>query len=75
MNITLSISEEMLRDARDYAEKHGTSVNQMVREHLSIFCKESERQQRVKSAMEFFENMVPTIPAGTRITREELEER
>ena len=34
MNITLSIPEEAVKSARNYAEKHGTSLNQMVKEHL-----------------------------------------
>ncbi len=75
MNVTLSISEDTIRDARAYAEKHGTSVNQIIREHLDNLSRRAERRERAQTAMAFFENFMPTVPAGTRITREELEER
>jgi hypothetical protein len=34
-NITLSMDEETLRRARDYATSHGTTLNQMVRDLLA----------------------------------------
>lgn len=33
-NITLSVPEDLLRKAREYASRNGTSVNQMVRDLL-----------------------------------------
>jgi hypothetical protein len=34
MNVTLSVDEEVLHQARQRAEQLGTSVNQLVREYL-----------------------------------------
>jgi antitoxin component of RelBE/YafQ-DinJ toxin-antitoxin module len=34
MNITLSVDEEVIRQARRRAESMGTTVNQLVREYL-----------------------------------------
>lgn len=34
MNVTLSVDEEVMRQARQHAEAIGTSVNQLVREYL-----------------------------------------
>lgn len=33
-NITISIDEPLLKSGRQYAEKHGTSVNALIRELL-----------------------------------------
>ena len=33
-NITLSIPDDLLRKAREYASRNGTSVNQIVRDQL-----------------------------------------
>jgi antitoxin component of RelBE/YafQ-DinJ toxin-antitoxin module len=35
MNITLSVDDEVVRQARQIAEATGTSVNQMVRDYLA----------------------------------------
>jgi hypothetical protein len=34
MNVTLSIDDEVLVRARQYAEQAGTSVNQLIRDYL-----------------------------------------
>lgn len=39
MNITLSADKELIEKVRDYAAQHGTSLNQIIREHLEqIAC-------------------------------------
>ncbi|MBQ9366350.1 MAG: hypothetical protein IJT83_01115 [Victivallales bacterium] len=75
MNITLSIPDDVVVNAREYAKKHGTSLNQMVREHLKRFSQESVRQDNTEKALAFFKSIVPTIPKGTTITRDEMEQR
>ena len=34
MNITLSARDELIERAREYAREHGTSLNQLIRDHL-----------------------------------------
>jgi hypothetical protein len=75
VNITLSVDDAVVGDARDYAEAHGTSLNQMIREHLASFSKQSSRERKVKDALAFLRAMKPVLPAGTRITRDEMEAR
>lgn len=42
MNITLSADKELIEKVRDYAAQHGTSLNQIIREHLEeIACVKS----------------------------------
>jgi hypothetical protein len=38
MNITLSIDDEVIQEARRRAETLGTSVNQLIREYLAQFA-------------------------------------
>jgi hypothetical protein len=61
MNLTLSIDEETVREARRRAEAMGTSVNQLIREYL---------QQLANSA-----NASATTPVGRKFNRDELHER
>ncbi|HEY7387754.1 MAG TPA: DUF6364 family protein [Bryobacteraceae bacterium] len=37
MNVTLSINDDVIREARRRAEAMGTSVNQLVRDYLEQF--------------------------------------
>ena len=75
MNITLSIPDEIVANAREYAKTHGTSLNQMIRDHLNRFSGEAQRKERAENAIAFFQNIVPTLPKDTKITRDEMEER
>jgi len=34
MNITLSADEKIVQRTREYATRHGTSLNQLLREHM-----------------------------------------
>ena len=40
MNITLSIPPEIVQKVREWAEEHGTSLNQYIRECLEAKCAE-----------------------------------
>ena len=42
MNITLSVDDAVIEEARRRAEKLGTSVNQLVREYLENFVNQSD---------------------------------
>ena len=56
MRITLSAPPAIVQDVRIYAEKHGTSLNALIREHLE-FIAAKERNARKKEAdklMNFF---------------------
>ena len=75
MNITLSIPDDVVANAREYAKRHGTSLNQMIRDHLDRFSREAGRLERAKNAIAFFQGIVPTLPKDSKITRDEMEER
>ena len=47
-NLTLSISKEVLLEARKYALDHGTSVNRLVRDYLAGLSDQEERRRRAR---------------------------
>lgn len=50
-NLTLAISETLLRKARRYAMEQGTSVNALIRAHLEELI---EKESRLDEAAEEF---------------------
>jgi hypothetical protein len=45
MNLTLSVDDEVVQEARRRAEVAGTSVNQLVREFLSDYAGKNRRNE------------------------------
>ncbi len=74
-NLTLSIEDETLHEARKYALEHRTTVNQLVREYLSGLTGLQERRriarERLLAAMD--KGLVDL--GGRRLKREELYDR
>ena len=44
MNITLSAEEQCIRRSREYAKKHGTSLNQLIRDYLNTLIDNNNRE-------------------------------
>jgi antitoxin component of RelBE/YafQ-DinJ toxin-antitoxin module len=42
MNITFSIDEKVAKEARKVAENMGTSLNQLIRNHLELLSKKNQ---------------------------------
>ncbi|MCK5199328.1 MAG: hypothetical protein KAR21_13305 [Spirochaetales bacterium] len=53
MNITLSADKDLINNSRLYAEKHNTTLNNLVREYLKRITNESE----TKNIAEEFETL------------------
>ncbi len=75
MNITFSIPDDIVANAKEYAERHGTSLNQMVRDYLNNLSEKVLRKEQPEIAIAFFQSIVPTLPKDAKIPREELEQR
>lgn len=74
VNVTLSVDDELIQEARRRAEAMGTSVNQLVREFLQQFAGQSDA---AADAAEF-ERISRTgggDSRGWKFNREELHER
>lgn len=75
MNITISVDKKIVEEARQYARKHSTSLNALIRADLLRYSSSNDHQRRAEEAINYFASIKPVIPAGEKITREEMEER
>jgi hypothetical protein len=75
MEITVSVDEELAERARRYAEAHGTSVDQMVREYLAQVT-ESMREHAEAEADELVRlfQQAQGNSGGWKFNREEIYE-
>ncbi len=74
MNLTLSIDDEVLQQARRRAEAMGKSVNQLVREYLEQLAGKSDRDALVAELRELTRNSTGDS-RGWKFNREEIHER
>ena len=74
MNVTLSVDDEVIQEARRRAEALGTSVNQLVREYLEQFAGKTDPNA---NAVEFerLSRGSQGDSRGWKFNREELHER
>lgn len=50
-NITLAIDEKLLEESREYARKHRTSVNAMIRRYLQQMIRKEEAESGVEEVL------------------------
>ena len=71
-NITLSIPDDLLIKSREYAAKHGTSLNKLVRTLLQSMVVRDQKE----IINSLFEQMDKTkVNTNIKWTRDELHER
>jgi len=74
MNVTLSIDDEVIQEARRRAEAMGKSVNQLVREYLEQLAGKSD----IKALAEEFRELTRNAKGdsrGWKFKRDEIHER
>ena len=74
MNITLSVDEEVVRKAREKAERLGTSVNQLVRDYLENLAGRAEPES-VAEEFKRLSLLSKGDSKGWKFNREELHDR
>jgi hypothetical protein len=74
MNVTLSVDDEVVRQARRHAEALGTSVNQLVREYLEYLAGKTDPQADA-AEFERLSRLARGDSRGWKFNREELHER
>jgi len=74
MNVTLSVDDEIMREARRRAEAMGTSVNQLVRDYLEQFTGNTARDSAAKE-FERLSRASKGKSRGWKFNRGELHER
>ena len=72
-NVTLSIPDELLSKSREYAKKHGTSLNQFIRTMLKQYVKNQEKSTIQKLLDKCDE--VSVISKPIKWTRDEIYDR
>ena len=74
MNLTLSVDERTVVEARKTAEAMGKSLNQLVREYLESLANRASRERWVEEFDRVFRE--PTGDSkGWRFNRDEIHER
>ena len=74
MNVTLSIDDEIIQEARRRAEAMGTSVNQLVREYLEQLAGKTDPNADA-AEFEQLSRRAKGNSRGWKFNREELHER
>jgi hypothetical protein len=74
MNVTLSVDDEIVRQARRQAEAMGTSVNQLVRDYLESLAGKSDAEADA-AEFERLSRLARGNSRGWKFNREELHER
>ena len=74
MNVTLSIDDEIVQQARRRAEAMGKSVNQLVREYLERLAGKSDLEAAADEFRELTRNAKGNS-RGWKFNREEIHER
>ena len=74
MNVTLSVDDDVIQEARKRAEAMGTSVNQLVREYLEQFAGKTDPKANA-AEFERLSRIAKGNSRGWTFNREELHER
>ena len=74
MNVTLSIDEQVILEARRRAEAMGTSVNQLVRDYLEQLAGKTDPNANA-AEFERLSRAAQGNSRGWKFNREELHER
>ena len=53
-NVTLSLPDDLLAKSREYANEHGTSLNQMIRDILSSFVQKKSTVEKLLEKSDAF---------------------
>lgn len=73
-NVTISLDEELIRQTREFAQKQGTTLNQLIRDLLTRTV-EQDRKQKIVSFLQWTEKENIAPEGGTWLSREEIHER
>lgn len=76
MNITLSADSDLVLQSRQYAEKHRTSLNQLIRDYLrSLVAPEPKGKEKSEEVYRLLMAIPRTPSSGPLPRREDLYDR
>lgn len=74
MNLTVSLNEKLVRDARKVAASMGKSLNQLIREYLERLSSTRSREDDIAELMELSDR-AKGRSRGWKFNRDEIHER
>ncbi|HYV64573.1 MAG TPA: hypothetical protein VE958_17945 [Bryobacteraceae bacterium] len=74
-NITVSVPDEVYRQARIRAAEAGTSVSALVRNHLEQMVAEGTEFERLKRLQDEVIDSIRSFSAADRLSRDEVHDR
>lgn len=74
-NLTITVDEQVLKNARILALQEGTSVNAILRQHLERYAGKNQQYQRATQDILKIAKTSEASSKGKRWTRDELYER
>jgi len=74
-NITVSVPDEVYRQARIRAAEAGTSVSALVRNHLEQMVAEGTEFERLKRLQDEVIDSIHSFSAADRLSRDEVHDR
>lgn len=74
-NITLSVDEKVLALARRYAAERKTTVNALVREHLTRMAQHADRAAQARRRIRELSELSKAVMGSAEFDRDALHER
>jgi hypothetical protein len=71
-NLTITVDEEVLRQARIKALKEGTSVNRLLRERLESYVDDDGRRRKAVQDLLRLSRSARSGSGGRRVRREDI---
>jgi hypothetical protein len=75
MNITLSADQKTILNSRKYAQEHGTSLNNLIREYLKKISGEDDRKENAREFAQLAESKAGCSKPGFRFDRDAVHDR
>lgn len=75
MNITLSADDATIQRTREYAARHGTSLNQLLREHMERLAGMADVEQVAEEFTHLATTRAGCSPEGFVFDRDEAHRR
>jgi predicted secreted Zn-dependent protease len=74
-NITLSADEKLIAGARAYAQAHGTTLNEMIREYLKAVTSRRDPNEVADEFVRLAREQAGCSEEGWRFNREQIHKR
>jgi hypothetical protein len=75
MNITLAADKELIERSRQYAQKHNTSLNSLVRAYLKSLAVEDDLDRSASEFAHLAEKFSGRSPSGYSFERKQVYDR